>query len=242
MLRGIYTSTAGMASEMSAMEVLTNDMANSQTTGYKEDFASLVRQDANPLSYGMGGLVRSTGTLQAQTALNLAQGALLPTGNPLDLALQGPALFGVQSGGQTTYTRDGRFNRAAGGQLVTASGAFVLGANGAPITLPDPQGQPITVRSNGTIQIGATVVGQIGMFNASGWQKIGNGNLQPTGAVTTATNTIVQQGMLEQSNIDLSQTMGVILGIERAYEASGTVHKTLDQIAQSAANDVGRLP
>ena len=242
MMRGLYTATAGMATEMSAIDVLTNNMANTNTTGFKEDFETLVRQGANPLSYGENGLVRGTGILDVQTSINLAQGSLNQTGNPLDLALQGPGMFAMQSGTGTVYARNGHFHLSATRQLISDAGNPVLGANGAPITLPDPKGQPITINATGAIQVGSAVVGQIGVFNASGWQKVGNGTYTASGPATPVTTTLVKQGMLEMANLDLSQAMGTLMGIERAYEASSQLQRNEDQIEQQAVNDVGRMP
>lgn len=242
MLRGLYTATAGMASEMAAIDVLTNNMANSNTVGFKEDFETLVRQGANPLSYGEGGLVRGTGVLNVQTSINLAQGSLNQTGNPLDLALQGPGMLALQNGTGRTYTRDGHLHLSATRQLVTAAGNPVLGTNGAPITLPDPQGRPITILTTGAVQLGGVTVGQIGVFNASGWHKAGDSTYAPTGPVTAIPTTVVRQGMLEMANLDMAQAMGNLMGVERAYEAASQLQRTEDQIAQQAANDVGRMP
>jgi flagellar basal-body rod protein FlgF len=242
MLRGLYTATAGMVSEMSAIDVLTNNLANANTVGFKEDFETLVRQGANPLSYGEGGLVRATGVLNIQTGVDLTQGSLQQTGNPLDLALQGPGMFGIRNGQGTVYTRNGRFHLSATRQLVSIEGAPVLGKNGQPITLPDPQGQPIVIRDNGSLLIGTRTVGQIGIFSAAGWQKAGNGGYNPTGPVTTASTILVKQGMLEATNLDMTQAMGAIMTAERAYEASVQMQHMQDQIAQQAANDVGKLP
>ncbi len=242
MLRGLYTATAGMVSEMSAIDVLTNNLANADTVGFKEDFETLVRQGANPLSYGEGGLVRATGVLNIQTGVDLTQGSLRQTGNPLDLALQGPGMFAIRNGQGIVYTRNGRFHLSATRQLVTLEGLPVLGANSQPITLPDPQGQPIVIRDNGTIQVGTQAVGQIGIFTAAGWQKAGNGGYTPTGPVTVSSTILVKQGMLEAANLDLTQAMGSIMTAERAYEASVQMQHMQDQLAQQAANDIGKLP
>jgi flagellar basal body rod protein FlgG len=230
-----------MATEMSAIDVLTNNLANVDTAGFKEDFGTLVWQAANPLSYGEGGLVRATGVLSVQTSLNLNQGNLQTTNNPLDLALQGQGMFGVRTAQGTVYTRNGQFHLSATRQLVSAAGNPVLGANGALLTLPDPQGQPIVVNATGAVQVGTTTVGQIGVFNAAGWLNAGNDTYTPSGTVTAATGATIQQGMLEMPNMDLSQTMGQLMGVERAYEAASQLQHTEDQIAQSAANDVGRV-
>lgn len=242
MLRGFYTATAGMATEMSAIDLLTNNVSNSTTVGFKEDFASLLRQGANPLSYGDGGLVTGTGILSVNTTPNLSQGPLTQTNGQFDVALQGPGMFGLNSPAGPVYTRNGRFQVNALNQLVTESGNFVLDVNGHPIQLPDQQGQPVNIAKNGDVQVGNTKIATIGVFNAAGWKKAGNWLYAPTGPVTNLTTTPVQQGMLEASNVDLVSTMGTIMSVERSYEAANQLQKQEDTILQSSVNDIARMP
>ncbi len=242
MLQGLYTATAGMVTEMAAVDVLSNNLANADTVGFKEDFETLVRQGANPKSYGMGGAVRGTGVLDVKTGIDFTLGSMRQTSNPLDVALQGPGMFGIQSGGGAVYARNGRFHLSATRQLVNVDGNAVLGTNGQPITLPDPQGQPIVIRGDGTVQVGSGVAGQIGIFGATGWQKAGNGTYTPIGTAATITTTQVRQGALEMTNLDLTLALGSVMGAERAYEAAVQMQHMQDQIAQQAANDIGKLP
>ncbi|MBA3826894.1 MAG: flagellar hook-basal body protein [Ktedonobacterales bacterium] len=242
MLQGLYTATAGMVTEMSAVDVLSNNLANADTVGFKEDFETLVRQGANPLSYGMGGAVRGTGVLDVKTGIDFTLGSMRQTSNPLDVALQGPGMFGIQSGAGAVYARNGRFHLSATRQLVNVDGNPVLGVNGQPISLPDPQGQPIVIRADGTVQVGTSVAGQIGIFGATGWQKAGNGTYTPVGTAAAISTTQVRQGALEMTNLDLTHALGAVMGAERAYEAAVQMQHMQDQLAQQAANDIGKLP
>lgn len=241
MLRGMYTATAGMVSQMSAIDLLTNNVANANTMGFKEDFETLVRQDANPQSYGEGGQVRGTGVLSLKTGVNLTQGSLQSTGNPLDLALQGPGMFGLQTAQGVVYARNGRFHLSSAGQVVTEAGNVLLDASGKPLSLPDPQGSAVTIREDGTVTVGNTTAGQVGVFTAANWNKAGNWVYAPTGRATAITTTPIKQGMLEQGNVDLVSVMGSIMSAERSYEASSQIQRTIDQMAQQAANDVGKV-
>jgi flagellar basal-body rod protein FlgF len=242
MIRGFYTATAGMASEMTAINLLANNVANANTEGFKEDFETVFRQAANPLSYGMGGLVRGTGVLSVQSGADLTQGALTQSRNPLDLALQGPGFFAVQSSRGTVYTRNGQFLLSATGQLTTEGGNLVLDVNGRPITVPDPQGKAILVNQDGTLIVGGTTIAKIGVFNAAAWQKTGNDLYLPTTPATPVTGTIVRQSMIEGSNVDLVSEMGTIMSVERSYEASSQFQQAQDQILQLSVNDIGKLP
>jgi len=242
MLRGLYTATASLATEMSAIELLSNNIANTNTVGFKQDLETLQRQGANPLSYGMNGLVRGTGILDVRTTVDLNQGSLRDTSGPLDVALQGPGMFGQQSAAGVVYSRNGRFNVSANGQLVAENGNLVLDQNGKPMTVPDLQGQVVVVKSDGTLQVGATTVGRIGVFNATNWTKAGNALYAPVGGTATPTTaTPMQQGMLEQGNVDLVGTMSALMTAERSYEAASQLQRTMDQMLQQGANDIGRL-
>lgn len=240
MLRGIYTAVAGMATEMNDMNILSNNISNDNTVGFKGDFETLVRDAANPLSYGMGGLVRGTGVLHVVSSLDLSQGALTQTGNQLDVALQGQGMFGMQLGASTLFTRNGRFHVTATGQLALDNGGLVLDVNQKPIQIPDPQGQAITIHTDGTIQIGNATVGRIGVFTTSSFIQNGNAQYSAAGPVTTV-NTTIRQGLLEQSNVDLTSTMGAVMTSERAYNASSQFLKFQDQILQQTVNDVGKV-
>ncbi len=242
MFRGVYTSTAGMASQMAEIDQLSNNLANVDTVGYKEDFAALLQQPANPLSYGMGGLVRGTGVLSVNSTIDFSQGSLVPTGQPFDLALQGPGMFAIQSPTGISYTRNGRFHISAQNQLLSESGAVVLGANGQPLQLPDPQGNPVVIRTDGTISMNNGTVGQVGVYDApGGWTKSGNSLFTPNGPATAITTTTIQQGMLEQSNVNLTQTMGTLMAAERSYEAALQMQQNQNQILQSAVTDIAKL-
>ncbi len=244
MLRGLYTATAGMASEMSAIDLLSNNVANTNTEGFKEDFETLLRQAANPLSYGEAGLVRGTGVLSVKTAVDLSQGPLTQSNSPLDLALQGNGFFALQSPGGVAYSRNGRFHLSPTGQLTSEGGNLLLGVNAQPLTLPDPQGQAIIIKQDGTVSVGGTAVGQIGVFDAPSWQKGGNDLYTPGPGATAApiSTTLVRQGMIEGSNIDLVSTMGAIMSTERSYEADSQLQKMEDEMLQQGVSDVGRMP
>jgi len=240
MLTGMYTATAGMATEMSAMDVISNNLSNSNTVGYREDFESLLREAANPQSYGMGGAVRSTGILQVQTKVDSSQGRVTPTDGPLDLALEGPGMFAVQTPNGIDYTRSGRLHRTPTGQLATEGGNLVLDTKGQPITIPDTQGKATTIKRDGTIYAGDVLAGQIGVSDSAGWTKVGNGLYAPTGPVTTVATPMLQ-GYIEESNIDLVQLMGSLMTVQRAFQAANQMQHSQDQILQQAVNDIARL-
>src|SRR4051812_8875508 len=127
MLEGLYSAAAGMAAQQQRMDSLANDVANVNTTGYKH-----VRTGFRDLVYAQTGrgaaadVAQGAGSAAVQVGRAFQQGALLQTGNPLDLAIQGPGFFQVRTPqGQLALTRDGSFHVNERGALVTAAGAEV---------------------------------------------------------------------------------------------------------------------
>src|SRR5262249_25578975 len=155
--------------------------------------------------------------------------------NPLDLALQGPGMFAVRlADGTTAYSRNGRFHLSPTGQLTTEGGNLVLDTNSRPIQFPDPQGAAIVIRRDGSIFMGNTPIGRIGLFDATGWRKTGDALFTPSGTTTPSTSTNIQQSMLESANVDLSQTMSMIMNTQRSFEVASQMQRMQDQILQQS--------
>ena len=133
---GYYASCTALKTQSSALELIANNVANINTTGYRAQlpsFESLLVEGRNSTpSNGWSRLVNQFAVLD-NARLDLTEGNLQRTGNPLDLALDGPGFFAVQTKAGVLYTRDGNFRLSAKGQLTTAAGNAVLGAAG-PIT------------------------------------------------------------------------------------------------------------
>jgi flagellar basal-body rod protein FlgF/flagellar basal-body rod protein FlgG len=146
--------------------------------------------------------------------LNMAQGALAQTGNPLDLAIEGEGFFQVQTPNGPRYTRDGSFHRAPGGLLVTADGTPVLSAAGKTIAVPP--GEP-SVGANGALSVAGGVVATVGVFSfpvgAYLTPEGANRYVAPSGIdPKVAASASIHQGAIEQSNQDVIQgTMDLIV-------------------------------
>src|SRR6185312_13815282 len=170
------------------------------------------------------------------TPTNFEQGALDPTGNPLDLALQGNAFFTIGTPQGVRYTRDGNFERDAQGILRTQDGNVVLGQNG-PITIP-PTGT-VQVDSDGTInvkqdnpqsvqrvdQLILTQFANPFQLRPEGANRFVDYGAQPSANTTTTT---VQQGMLEKSNADIITSMVGLITNERWFDANEKSIQTQD--------------
>ena len=146
---GYYAACAGLAAQTQALELVAHNLANLATTGYRGQettFRSLLAGNGAVHASALNTAVNNFGVLSG-SRLDLTSGSLIPTGNPLDVAVSGSGFFTVQSAQGVLYTRDGSFHLTPTGQLVTSEGNTVLGEQG-PITLPTGN---LAISSDGTI-------------------------------------------------------------------------------------------
>jgi flagellar basal-body rod protein FlgF len=137
---GFYAACAGLRARSQALEIVANNLANLNTTGYRAHettFRSLLARNASANSNALNRAVNDFGVLGG-TRVDLHAGNLESTGNALNFALEGDGFFTIQHQGQTFYTRDGNFRVSPAGQLITSEGDFVLGEQG-PISVPSGQ-------------------------------------------------------------------------------------------------------
>ncbi|UOE93894.1 MULTISPECIES: flagellar hook-basal body protein [Bacillaceae] len=271
MLRGIYSSAAAMVSQQQRQEMLTNNLANANTPGFKADQASLrafpnmlikAMNTSNmlPNSHHVGEL--STGVYLQETMPNFRQGDIHETGNTTDLALlqgvmpfneqgrQGALFFEVQNeNGDVRYTRNGSLAVDAGGFLVTTEGHYVRDTAGNRMLVGS---EDFTVDRNGQVVTQAgNVVGQIQVTFAEDPMllvKEGNGLLRfdGEGALPTAIGNgqvtyQLQQGFIERSNVDTAQTMTEMMNTFRTFEANQKVLQAYDRSLEKAVNEIGRI-
>jgi flagellar basal-body rod protein FlgF len=153
-----------------------------------------------------------------ETTLDTSQGALQKTGNDLDLALQGSAFFVIQTKNGPEYTRNGAFQVSSKGQLVTAAGDPVVGAKGAITMLPGP----VSISADGTISSNGAVTGKLQLveFPAGTALKSAGGTYYtaPANSAVTATDSTVQQGVLESSNVNPVSGMVELISAQRSDE------------------------
>jgi flagellar basal-body rod protein FlgG len=255
MLRSLYTAATGMEAQQLRMDVISNNLANASTTGFKktraefEDlFAETLRHAARPDPRGGGdptplqvGLGVRTGT----TTRSFAQGDLANTQNPFDVAIQGDGFFRIQrTSGDMAYTRAGNFRVDSTGRLVTTHGEVVDPG----ITIPS-DATAVTIAADGTVtatvpgRTDPTSLGQLTLAtfpNAAGLESIGNnlfvqtaGSGEPQqvkpgdqGAGTLA------QGSLEGANVQVASEMIDMISTQRAYELNSKIIQTADQMLQ----------
>ena len=239
-----YVAAGSLKARSLALDVVSNNLANASTHGYKADrtFYTLFNKAKG------AGIPRQVndGTVIGERGSNLEQGTLSATGRPLDLALEGPGFLVVRTPQGERLTRDGRLKLGQGGQLQAMDGAPLLGKNNQPMAA-DPAGGPLTVLPDGSIQQGTNLLGQLeirDIANPLGLKKVGNTRFDPAAAQSrpASPNTRVTQGYLEQSGVDMPSAMVDMIRINRLFEMSMKVASTVSNDLDSRSiNDIGGL-
>ena len=225
MSNSIYTTLARQDGLLKEMQVVANNIANTNTSGYKTDraiFAEYVMatgQDTPSLS--MGGL--------AGHSFDLTQGTVKFTGGQFDLAIQGEGFFALETDNGQRLTRAGAFQISADGELVTGDGAKVLSEGSFPIQIP-PEAENVTIAGDGTISSAGQIIGQVGIFTPTGQlQRETDTRFVADGGVQPVEGAAVLQGALEASNVSPVLEMARMIEVHRAYEAGQTLMEQEDQ-------------
>ena len=236
-----YVSLSQATALKRSLNMTAHNLANASTAGYKSSHPLFASVDDNSTDRGIS-YVQDNGTY-----LELAEGALVPTGNPLDIGLRGQGwlTFALKSG-ETGYSRHGQLVLDAEGQLMTARGDVLLDASGGPISLPDGVGQNVIITSDGTItdQQG-TVLGAIGVVTIEQGAKmlpLGGGMYsipRNTAAPQLAENPKVMQGFVETSNVEAVLEMTRLIDIQRAYENAVKLMNQDDDLTKKAIQRLG---
>ena len=259
-MRALHTAATGMMAQELNVQVISNNIANMRTTGYKRqraEFQDLLYEHINrvgtqtsengnilPIGIELGSGVKTAGTPRVMT-----QGNLLPTGKTYDVAIRGEGLYRIlMRDGTTSYTRDGSFELDAQGRLVTAQGYVVQPG----ITIPQ-NATSVSISSQGQVSItqpGSTTqntVGQIELtrfVNKAGLQAIGDNLFVETPASGPPQNGTpdsegmgqLLQGNLEQANVEAVTEISDLIAAQRAYEMNAKVITAADQMLSSTSN------
>lgn len=247
----MWIAKTGLDAQQMRMSVISNNLANVNTTGFKRDRASFedmlyqnLRQPGSQVSataQAPTGLMMGTGVRMVSTEKTHGQGSLVTTKNALDLAIQGDGFFQIlQPDGTIGYTRDGAFKLSSTGQIVTSNGAQLQPA----IAIPNNVNS-ISVGNDGTVSVelaaggGTQVIGQLQVarfINPAGLQSMGQNLMKETQAsgapqVTqagTAGAGSIQQGALEASNVNVVEEMVNMIETQRAYEINSKAISAVD--------------
>lgn len=258
MIRGLYTSAQSMNNDERRMEVISNNLANINTNGFKRDtpatgsFEEVMTQiinsgkeDDEDDQNDIGKLTLGVGVNDVVTSFK--QGNLIKTDGPLDVAIMNSELsfFSIdvpgENGTSEMYTRDGSFTINSVGQLTTKDGYIVKGENG-PIAL---NGSKVSINSDGSIVQDGVIVDKLLIKEFSDsklLKKHGNNLIYDSGdtEVKPFSGQIVQSS-LEASNVNSISEMVDMINVMRSYEANQKVLKAHDETLQKAVNEVGRV-
>ncbi|NMA54329.1 MAG: flagellar hook-basal body protein [Firmicutes bacterium] len=240
MIRGLYTSGAGMVAQQTRLDVAANNLANASTAGYRADaavtaalpsmfihrfhdaVAKMSFSSSRPQPVGYLG----TGTAVAEVTFLNRGGQYRHTGRELDFALQGEGYFVVDTPAGERYTRDGAFQVNGWGELTTSEGFPVLSRGGGIVRADDPD-------IAASLRVAGAPAGQ--QMN-----KIGH-NLFVSPEPLALIETTVLQGVLEEANVSPVEAMVDLITAMRTYEAGQKAIQTQDQTLDKLINEVGRV-
>ncbi|KAA6464725.1 flagellar hook basal-body protein [Acidobacteria bacterium AB60] len=218
---GYYAAMTGLLARTQALDTAAANLANAQTPGYRaeREFFRSVLLGPDALDSQLGMTMNNFGLLGGDR-LDLGQGPIQPTGNPLDLAIEGAGFFQIRTPAGLRYTRDGSFHRSQTGQLVTAAGEPVLSSSGNPI--PVPPGQ-VSVGADGVLSVAGGAVATVGVFNfpaAAALRPEGaNRYLAPAGVTPIPSrDAVLHQGSLESANQNAIQGTLELIVMQRQAE------------------------
>ena len=259
-MRALHTAATGMMAQELNVQVISNNIANMRTTGYKRqraEFQDLLYEHVRrigtqtstqgnilPVGVDLGGGVKTVGTPRIMT-----QGTLSQTGSELDLAIRGEGFFKIlMPDGTFTYTRDGSFQMDQQGRIVTAQGQVLAPG----ITIPQNT-TGLTVNAQGQVSVTPagtttpTVLGQIALtrfINKAGLQPIGDNLFVETPASGTPVDGVpntdgmgdLMQSNLEQANVEVVSEISDLIAAQRAYEMNAKVISATDQMLSATSN------
>lgn len=242
---GMYSAVSGNIAAMQRMDVITNNLANINTTGYKKDrmvFDSMLNNAKNP-TLSAGSMTDGPVLAGYTVETDFSPGPVKQTGNPLDLSLDGEGFFVVNTPEGKAYTRQGNFHLDANNRLVTADG-YELQGNGGPLTI---KGGKVDIDVKGAVFVDGQQAGAIDIVDFPRpyqLQKMGSTLFVPTDPGATAqpaANTRINQGTIEGSNVQPLLEMVTLIANTRFYEQCVKTVQSYDQMAAKAANDLGRV-
>lgn len=260
MVRALYTGWTGLRNEEKRMDVITNNMANADTTGYKkidvtsQSFASQLAVRINEDILGPD-LIKAMGDVTlgvkiGETYYDMSQGNFKQTGDQYNFAISGRGFFTISMTDKagvehTRYTRDGDFTVTKEGFLVTKDGDFVLGEGGNRIQIPGADTAKISVNELGEIYVGNNYISTLQLVDFENYDALssyGENMYEPVeGAVMIPADANVSQGYLEMSNVNMVTEMVDMIAVTRAYETNQKMVKTVDETLAKAVNDVGKI-
>lgn len=263
MIKGFYAAASAMVAGMQRQMVLTHNIDNLDTPGFKQILVSMDdfmntsvsapnQYSSSPAlpavlqSRGFNKVTRvgdlGLGVMTSGEKTDFSQGALQLTNRPLDVAIEGNGFFRITTAAGERYTKDGRFIKDAKGVLKTVDGNNVKAEGGGNITLPDGE---IGIDGTGQISVNGVNVAKLGIAYFEKPEETltrdGQNTFTGTGAKTGSTEFHVVQGSVEATNADLTQIMTQMIQSSRAYEAAQRLVQTQDELLGRSINTLGRF-
>ncbi len=258
MVKGLYTAYTGMLNEQNRMDILTNNLANADTTGFKKEGATsqsfkdvltykIKDASESPNLATLSG-VSNLGVKIGENYTDYSQGSFKVTDNTYDLAISGSGFFTIQftdkeGNTSTKYTRDGSFTLNKDGYLVTKDGDYVLNSSNSKIKL-NPLATT-SIDSEGNIAQNGRTVSKIKLtdFEDTDYLQHYGENYYETvdGYKTKQTDATIQSGYLEASNVSVVQEMVEMIKTSRSYESNQKMIQTFDSTLQIASSQLGKV-
>ncbi len=219
------------------METIAHNIANLGTTGFRAEgvkFESVLSETGGSVDFASPG----------DAYISRRTGPVTPTGNPLDVAIDGEGWFALETPEGRVYSRDGRFHINEGGQLLSVNDYAVLDPGGAPITV-DPAGGPVTISEGGLITQDGGELGGIGVFlipEDAQLRRYDNASVvtdDPVGPVMDTTTSALRQGHLEGSNVNPVLEITRMIEVSRAYDSTVSAMNNGDDVLRKAIKDLG---
>lgn len=254
MIRGLYTAVSGMITQEAKQDVITNNLANVNTVGFKKDdlaigsFEDMLIQNYDKVVGGQN--VRNVigylnnGSKVDSVNTDFTSGTIEATGNSTDFAIDGRGFFTVNRNGQNYYTRDGHFHVNPEGYLVTDSGDYVSFQQNQRLFVGnnkivcDPQGNVKLMDSNNNV-VGQDKFATADFNNYNNLQKIGD-NLYQGNNPRTA-NITVKQNSLERSNVNTVNEVVNMITTMRTFETNQKIVQSMDETLDKVVNQVGSI-
>lgn len=258
MVKGLYTAYTGMINEQNRMDVITNNLANADTNGYKKEGATSQAFDtvlaykikdtsySHNLAKGIGGM--NLGVKIGENYTDYSQGPFKVTGNTYDLGLSGTGFFTIEFAGKdgttsTKYTRDGSFVANVDGYLMTKDGDYVLNTDNSRIKV-DPN-QPVVIDKRGNITQNGRTFTTIKITDFEDYNYLehyGENFFVPVdGARVKPGDYTINQGYLETSNVQAVQEMVEMISVSRQYESNQKLITTIDDTLRIASTQLGKV-
>jgi flagellar basal-body rod protein FlgG len=250
MIKGLHTSALGMAPKSLKLDVIANNLANINSTGFKKSnvfVRELIKAD---IAVREGNTKPIDEMIKQSQQIDFSQGTLLETKNPLDVAISGKGFFVIETPQGTRYTRNGNFTLASDGSLVTAQGFKVLGEKGT-IYFPNPaktQSKQINISQKGEISIGTLPIDKLQIVDIpvdsiSQDVKYAGENLFSAQNVTPMSINSkyeINQGFLEESNVNALEEMVKMIELNSNMQMDQKAIRYQDMTLQQT-NDIGRI-